>query len=198
VTPTSCTSCAFTCPLTTQKQCGSTCVASTTACTSAVPVKRDVDTKKCQTGWDVCETGLVGFGGKSVGWECVNTQADLESCGGCARPTEGGRVGVDCTAIVGANGVACVDGSCQVASCLRGFKLFNNECKPLSQAASSRVSAHHARPTAESDFIQMDVMDDVIQPLNAAMWTEEIMSAKGQHKVWHKRTKADNKSMRRK
>ena len=44
--------------------------------------------------------------------ECIDTQSNIESCGGC---TNAG--GVDCTAIKGIGAVACRTGSC-VISCV--------------------------------------------------------------------------------
>lgn len=47
--------------------------------------------------------------------ECVDTQSNIESCGGC---TNAG--GVDCTAIKGADAVVCTAGTC-VISCVFFF-----------------------------------------------------------------------------
>ncbi|TEB08862.1 hypothetical protein FA13DRAFT_1722737 [Coprinellus micaceus] len=68
-------------------------------------------------------------------WECVNTQSDLESCGGCAisatNEANDGE-GQDCTAIEGVADVACVGGGCQVRKCLDGYEVSpgNNYCIP--------------------------------------------------------------------
>ena len=55
------------------------------------------------------ECPIPGLEGSS---ECVDTQSNIESCGGC---TNAG--GVDCTAIKGIGAVACRAGSC-VISCV--------------------------------------------------------------------------------
>lgn len=61
------------------------------------------------------------------GYECVDTQSNIESCGGC--PGEGN--GQDCTAIEGVADVACVNSVCLVTSCRRGWKVVNGtECEP--------------------------------------------------------------------
>jgi len=52
-------------------------------------------------------------------WECIDTQIELESCGGCASKSEG----EDCTRIKGAQGVTCSEGTCLVFSCQPGFDL---------------------------------------------------------------------------
>jgi hypothetical protein len=44
--------------------------------------------------------------GKPVGWECVDTSSDIESCGGCEWPVAGGKQGEDCAALEGVSQVA--------------------------------------------------------------------------------------------
>ncbi|GAA6011320.1 hypothetical protein JCM10207_008298 [Rhodosporidiobolus poonsookiae] len=50
------------------------------------------------------------------GFECIDTQSNLEQCGACASSG-----GVDCTAIEGADAVGCVAGVCEIWSCHDGF-----------------------------------------------------------------------------
>ncbi|GAA5860417.1 hypothetical protein JCM3774_000412 [Rhodotorula dairenensis] len=52
-------------------------------------------------------------------YECIDTQIELQSCGGCASKGQG----EDCTAIKGAQGVTCQSGKCLVYSCEPGFAL---------------------------------------------------------------------------
>lgn len=52
-------------------------------------------------------------------YECIDTQAELESCGGCLSEGQG----QDCTAIAGAKNVGCGAGRCEVYSCLTGWKI---------------------------------------------------------------------------
>lgn len=52
-------------------------------------------------------SGIMAQGG---GYECLDTTASLESCGGCASTGEG----VDCTQLRGANGVGCEAGACLI------------------------------------------------------------------------------------
>ncbi|KAJ7784740.1 hypothetical protein B0H16DRAFT_1296976, partial [Mycena metata] len=55
-------------------------------------------------------------------YECVNTQNDLESCGGCVSPFAGDdATGRDCAQLPGA--VRCAGGECQVQSCLEGWSV---------------------------------------------------------------------------
>ncbi|TCD63411.1 Dihydroxyacetone synthase [Steccherinum ochraceum] len=103
--------------------CNGKCI-SAAACPSSVaaaPVKRDLEYAKrnsvCKVGYTAC-----GVFGKSQAWECVDTQSDLESCGGCTVPlTFGSSRDVDCTAIQGVSDVSCVAGRCAVGRCLAGY-----------------------------------------------------------------------------
>lgn len=54
-------------------------------------------------------------------YECLETDNDLESCGGCASRGEG----KDCTAIKGAIRVRCYKGQCLVVACQPGLILVN-------------------------------------------------------------------------
>jgi len=106
--------------------CNGQCITTTNgACPSAAAkAKREpkswwVD-DRCREGYSVC--GVVNAGPKA--WECVDTSADLWSCGGCAIPTAGslGGPGQDCTAIAHTSSVACVAGQCNVFACTRGYE----------------------------------------------------------------------------
>lgn len=74
---------------------------------------RDVVTL-CPVGLDACP--ILGL--TSSDYECVDTQADLESCGGCASIGEGD----DCSAIDGAWNVGCENGVCIIYTCAAGFR----------------------------------------------------------------------------
>ncbi|CAL1694226.1 unnamed protein product [Somion occarium] len=95
------------------------------ACPSGHP-KRELEIQKrsasCDRGLTAC--GIYGWSGlpASQAWECIDTQRDLESCGGCAIPlTLGTPRGIDCTSIPGVADVSCSVGSCVVHRCLPGF-----------------------------------------------------------------------------
>ncbi|GAA5857591.1 hypothetical protein JCM8547_004285 [Rhodosporidiobolus lusitaniae] len=55
-------------------------------------------------------------------YECLDTNSELESCGGCLSKGDG----EDCTAIKGAQGVTCQSGSCIVFTCQPGWELVEN------------------------------------------------------------------------
>ncbi|THH30635.1 hypothetical protein EUX98_g3549 [Antrodiella citrinella] len=95
------------------------------ACPSSV-AKRELEVEKrhavCDRGFTPC--GVFEWSGMraSQAWECVDTQSDLESCGGCAVPLMRGTPrGIDCTAIPGVADVSCGAGSCVVHRCLPGY-----------------------------------------------------------------------------
>jgi hypothetical protein len=68
----------------------------------------------CPMGLDVCPIpGLT-----SSDYECVDTKADLESCGGCVSAGEG----QDCSEIEGAWNVGCEKGACIIYSCAAGYR----------------------------------------------------------------------------
>lgn len=71
--------------------------------------------------------------------ECIDTQSELESCGGCVNGdytsdlTASSNItwsGVDCTAIPGVSvgSVSCVRGQCVVSRCRRGYRLGDGTC----------------------------------------------------------------------
>ncbi|KAK4704694.1 DNA methyltransferase 1-associated protein 1, partial [Phenoliferia sp. Uapishka_3] len=54
--------------------------------------------------------------GSVLGFECIDTQSNLEQCGGCAAAG-----GSDCTALPGVDAVGCVAGLCEIWACAEGF-----------------------------------------------------------------------------
>ncbi|KAF8595531.1 hypothetical protein BDV93DRAFT_548787 [Ceratobasidium sp. AG-I] len=84
-----------------------TCPA-TTGMTPSAAVKRRT-TLTCPYGQTRCEV-MFGRGG----WECVDTQKSLDTCGGCDG---------DCSTLEGTNEVGCAKGHCVIKSCAKGYKL---------------------------------------------------------------------------
>merc|ERR1712110_339819 len=93
------------------KVCGAGCITVSTICpsTAAFAARRSVNV--CPSGWTSCPVAA----GNTVVYECVATDKDLESCGGCSGLRNDG---VDCSSLPGVNDVAVV-GKCQAKSCLR-------------------------------------------------------------------------------
>ncbi|KAJ6558141.1 hypothetical protein B0H19DRAFT_946312 [Mycena capillaripes] len=93
-------------------------------CPSTYFAKRDLmGGQKCHKGFTAC--GVPGRGANA--WECIDTQTDLESCGGCSWSD---LIGEDCTAIRGISDVSCIKGKCVVHKCRPGYDigLRNSEC----------------------------------------------------------------------
>ncbi|KZO94798.1 hypothetical protein CALVIDRAFT_565208 [Calocera viscosa TUFC12733] len=60
-------------------------------------------------------------------WECVDTQTDLWSCGGCTTGyLDIPATGLDCTALDGVQDVSCARGKCKILSCSRGYAVAAN------------------------------------------------------------------------
>lgn len=94
--------------------------------------------KNCPASYSEClvnaatPTTLASF-------ECIDTQTELESCGGCVNGVYTGQdtasnitsSGVDCTAIPGVSfgSVSCVRGQCVVSRCRRGYHLIDGTCE---------------------------------------------------------------------
>lgn len=81
----------------------------------------------CPTGLEACP--IPSFGGITGDYECLDTNAELESCGGCAST----GAGQDCTTIIGAWNVGCVNSRCKSASLV---------CRPMPRTDPSYCSFH--------------------------------------------------------
>ncbi|WVF67022.1 hypothetical protein IAT40_001765 [Kwoniella sp. CBS 6097] len=89
----------------------------------------------CPSGLTACMIG----GDDRLAFECIDTDSELESCGGCVNgayvmgPTNAtSSVGTDCTSIQGIliGGVTCLRGRCLAFACAAedGYELVNSEC----------------------------------------------------------------------
>ncbi|GAA5990024.1 hypothetical protein JCM10908_002425, partial [Rhodotorula pacifica] len=74
----------------------------------------------CPSGLTLCQLG----GG--AGYECIDTDLNLEQCGACA--SDGG---VDCTTLPGVAAVGCIKGYCRVWACEPGWGYVGGRCKKL-------------------------------------------------------------------
>ncbi|WVF72441.1 hypothetical protein IAT40_007256 [Kwoniella sp. CBS 6097] len=73
------------------------------------------------------------------GFECLDIQEELESCGGCRYGEYGSQaehlqpspVGIDCSQLpnVAPDGVTCTKGRCHIFSCARGYSLKDKRCE---------------------------------------------------------------------
>lgn len=81
------------------KVCGTGCVLNNVVCPSTAASIEQRAVNVCPAGWTSCPVTA----GKTVVYECVATDKDLESCGGCSGLQNDG---VDCSSLPGVNDVA--------------------------------------------------------------------------------------------
>ncbi|WWC86265.1 uncharacterized protein L201_001138 [Kwoniella dendrophila CBS 6074] len=120
-----------TCDSQTEILCNNKCYPkSSYTCPSGLPImiqsKRSPE--NCPIGLEKCSIGS-SLTSSPLQFECVNTKSDIESCGGCMYSSslnESKKQGTDCTSLAGTNGVSCLNGSCKIQTCIKGFKLSNN------------------------------------------------------------------------
>ncbi|KAG8943611.1 hypothetical protein FRC04_002772 [Tulasnella sp. 424] len=100
---------------------------------------------QCTKGFEACPL----YSGR-VGFDCVDTENDPESCGGCLG-LDGEGPGTDCTAIKGVSVTRCVKRSCVIDSCRKGWvKSFDG---------TSCVSNSHSTGSSESDDLHVQDID---------------------------------------
>lgn len=97
---------------------------------SAHPKRDWVPRSNCGFGQRACP---VYKNGRIIDWNCVDSETDLFSCGGCVEfGGEGAPLGVDtgrdCSTIPFVNDVACVKGKCQIGSCESGYVRTESGC----------------------------------------------------------------------
>ncbi|KAG8915447.1 hypothetical protein FRC01_003653 [Tulasnella sp. 417] len=97
--------------------------------------RRDV---QCANGLTAC-TRYAGRGG----FDCVDTENDPESCGGCVG-LDGEGDGTDCTAIKGVSVTRCVKRSCVIDSCRKGWvkSIDGSSCVLASHGTGSPEHLH--------------------------------------------------------
>ncbi|WVW83491.1 hypothetical protein I302_105512 [Kwoniella bestiolae CBS 10118] len=86
------------------------------------------DTAYCPRGMRPCMTELT-----SQSYECIDTDWELESCGGCingAMNDVNRTSGMDCTTMPGVSvgGSTCSNGVCKAYRCNEGWRLKNGKC----------------------------------------------------------------------
>ncbi|WWD01603.1 hypothetical protein V866_008548 [Kwoniella sp. B9012] len=99
---------------------------------------KDGDQGLCPKGLTACRADLALS--SSFDYECINTDEELESCGGCLfgqLHVEDGRsifgIGLDCTQLPGvrSNGVTCLQGECSIFACDDEYSLHAGICVPF-------------------------------------------------------------------
>ncbi|KAK7680588.1 hypothetical protein QCA50_016370 [Cerrena zonata] len=132
------------CPL-PNIECNGVCGTFDAGCPSSQPElpvrKRSI---LCEGGMTAC--GIDGWSRRPAhqAWECLDTQSDLESCGGCAFPLAlTSPRGVDCTSIPHVADVSCAGGSCVVHDCDHGYTPSHDKtyCVPTKHQSSEEILA---------------------------------------------------------
>lgn len=102
--------------------------------------KRDTNINRnfCQAGQTACpvnnKAGTTPAGSfRKTGYECLDLTSNIDSCGGCVSE---GR-GQDCTAIEGADDVACVNSHCIVTTCSPSYILSENKTSCIYEEATA-------------------------------------------------------------
>ncbi|KAG9043095.1 hypothetical protein FS837_010035 [Tulasnella sp. UAMH 9824] len=111
--------------------------------TGSGPIGTAITRKKrmhCTRGLESCPH----YSGRG-GFECVDTQTDAESCGGCVSP-DGKGSGTDCTAIEGVSVARCAKGSCVIDACRKGYakSLDGSSCTPVGSKSERSSPAKRA------------------------------------------------------
>lgn len=77
-----------------------------------------------------CPPGRTACPVEGGGYECIDTDTELESCGGCRVPGSSAPAGIDCTALPGVHphAVTCTRGRCVTFRCKPGFTLRKGKC----------------------------------------------------------------------
>ncbi|WRT63599.1 uncharacterized protein IL334_000522 [Kwoniella shivajii] len=91
----------------------------------------------CPSGFSAC---LVN--GVQGAYECIDSNTELEACGGCLHGTIDGNnstVGQDCTTMGAALGATtCYNGRCEAYKCKYGYSLVNQQC--VLRSTSSKIA----------------------------------------------------------
>ncbi|GHJ88698.1 hypothetical protein NliqN6_5100 [Naganishia liquefaciens] len=96
------------------------------------PSRRGLQAKNkfCTSGLTACEMSGISLqdGRSPKSLACIDTQSDIEACGGCPFAGSASVQGDDCTEMQGVDEVICNRGRCEALSCMRGFTLSGTEC----------------------------------------------------------------------
>ncbi|KAG0151684.1 hypothetical protein CROQUDRAFT_71416 [Cronartium quercuum f. sp. fusiforme G11] len=98
---------------------------------ASTPSARSRRVKRAQLPMGLCPAGLnacpISPFSASKGYECIDTQEEIESCGGCSSTGEG----LNCNTIPGVKYAGCAVGQCLAFECETGFNLTSEKtCVP--------------------------------------------------------------------
>ncbi|WVW84556.1 hypothetical protein I302_106590 [Kwoniella bestiolae CBS 10118] len=95
---------------------------------------RELQARRRRQEVEYCPHGLTACNvAHSGSYECLDTDTELESCGGCLFGQYGNAtsvIGQDCTTMGAALGAStCLDGQCVASACKKGLKLVDGRCQ---------------------------------------------------------------------
>lgn len=154
------------------KLCGTSyCIPKSASCISGMPGRRSLELPTldntqnlCPPGLEACYTSDMSMKyGRPVGWECVDTSSDVESCGGCEWPVAGQQQGQDCSDMAGVSRVSVSPKRCSYAwraDFVRSVtednarqRLVCEALKRMERNASSRPSEHSGKPYRRTEIL---------------------------------------------
>ncbi|KAH9821802.1 hypothetical protein DFH28DRAFT_532189 [Melampsora americana] len=93
----------------------------------ATPSARARRVKRSQVALGLCPIGLsacpISPFSSSKGYECIDTQEEIESCGGCSSTGEG----INCNTVPGVKFAGCAASQCLAFSCEEGYNLTSDQ-----------------------------------------------------------------------
>ncbi|KAI9606030.1 hypothetical protein H4Q26_004402 [Puccinia striiformis f. sp. tritici PST-130] len=81
---------------------------------SICPAEDSLINEKCPAGLSACPISSGMTAKPSAGFECLDLQQEVTSCGGCASTGQG----VDCTTMKGVSSAGCSEGKCKICKAL--------------------------------------------------------------------------------
>ncbi|KAH9445958.1 hypothetical protein MJO28_012199 [Puccinia striiformis f. sp. tritici] len=96
--------------------------------------------EKCPAGLSACPISSGMTIKASAGFECLDVQQEVTSCGGCASTGQG----VDCTTMKGVSSAGCSEGKCKIFSCKYGYRYstVHNVCYKSHRSSKFNSTSH--------------------------------------------------------
>ncbi|KAI7942206.1 hypothetical protein MJO28_012233 [Puccinia striiformis f. sp. tritici] len=96
--------------------------------------------EKCPAGLSACPISSGMTAKPSAGFECLDLQQEVTSCGGCASTGQG----VDCTTMKGVSSAGCSEGKCKIFSCKYGYRYstVHNVCYKSHRSSKFNSTSH--------------------------------------------------------
>jgi len=95
-----------------------TCTSPSAKARRSLPDQKAPFKPRCPSGLTACPISETSEFTRATPYECLDTQQELTSCGGCVTLGDG----TNCATLRGAGMSGCSNGKCTIFSCARGFK----------------------------------------------------------------------------